>query len=214
MPGVCAFGLLPQSAPSGSRSSFASIYSQELHITPGQEPSRRLWLFRWALRKWPPSWALTMRMHAYMGGAARFMSPSRAVRRSSHLLHSASAHFGISTFTLPGIPGTRHHPRKHTQPCQILLRYPGADYLHLPRPSPLDSIRHQLSPPMGRAHYRPDGTRRRTSGELAARAKKKAQREAQAAAAAAAPPGEAERDAGADDVHLEEPHVTGRSWWR
>ncbi|CAE7628312.1 unnamed protein product, partial [Symbiodinium microadriaticum] len=51
---------------------------------------------------------------------------------------------------------------------------------------------------------------RRTSGELAARAKKKAQREAQAAAAAAAPPGEAERDAGADDVHLEEPHVTGR----
>ena len=58
---------------------------------------------------------------------------------------------------------------------------------------------------MGRAHYRPDGTRRRTSGELAARAKKKAQREAQAAAAAAAPPGEAEQDAGADDVHLEEP---------
>ena len=50
---------------------------------------------------------------------------------------------------------------------------------------------------MGRAHYRPDGTRRRTSGELAARAKKKAQREAQAAAAAAAPSGEAEQDAGA-----------------
>ena len=136
MPGVCSFGLLPQSAPSGSRLSFASIYSQELHITPEQGPSRRLWLSRWALRKWPPSLALTMQLHAYMGGAARFMSPSRAVRRSSHLLHSASAHFGIITFTLPGIPGTRHHPWKHTQPCQILLRYPGADYLHLPRPYP------------------------------------------------------------------------------
>ncbi|CAE7279329.1 tRNA 2'-phosphotransferase 1 [Symbiodinium microadriaticum] len=60
---------------------------------------------------------------------------------------------------------------------------------------------------MGRAHYRPDGTRRRTSGELAGRAKKKAQREAQAqaAAAAAAPSGEAEQDAGANEVHLEEP---------
>ena len=59
---------------------------------------------------------------------------------------------------------------------------------------------------MGRAHYRPDGTRRRTSGELAARAKKKAQREAQAAAAAAAAlSGEAEQDAGANDVHLAAP---------
>ena len=56
---------------------------------------------------------------------------------------------------------------------------------------------------MGRAHYRPDGTRRRTSGELAARAKKKARREQEAAAAAAAasaaarpaaPPEEAEPD--------------------
>ena len=136
MPGVCAFGLLPQSAPSGSRLLFASIYSQELHVTPEQGPSRRLWLSRWALRNWPHSWALTMQLHAYMGGAARFMSPSRAVRRSCHLLHSASAHFGIITFTLPGMPGTRHHPWKHTQPCQILLRYPGADYLQLPRPSP------------------------------------------------------------------------------
>ncbi|CAE7471134.1 TRPT1, partial [Symbiodinium microadriaticum] len=45
---------------------------------------------------------------------------------------------------------------------------------------------------MGRAHYRPDGTRRRTSGELAARAKKKARREQEAAEAAAAPPVEAE----------------------
>ena len=71
MPGVCAFGLLPQSAPSGSCLSFASTYSQELHITPAQGPSRHLWLSCWALRKWPPSWALTMQLHAYMGGAAR-----------------------------------------------------------------------------------------------------------------------------------------------
>ncbi|OLP94586.1 putative tRNA 2'-phosphotransferase [Symbiodinium microadriaticum] len=39
---------------------------------------------------------------------------------------------------------------------------------------------------MGRAHYRPDGTRRRTRGELEARAKKKAERERVAAEAAAA----------------------------
>ena len=37
---------------------------------------------------------------------------------------------------------------------------------------------------MGRAHYRPDGTRRRTRGELEARAKKKAKREREAAEAA------------------------------
>ena len=136
------------------------------------------------------------------------MSPSRAIRRSSHLLHSASAHFGIIIFTLPGRSGTRHHPWQHTQPCHILLRYPGTTYLRLPRPSPLASIRHQLSPPMGRAHYRPDGARRRTSGELAARAEKKARREQEAAAAAAAaaaeahpaaPPEEAEPDLGDDD---------------
>ena len=209
LPGVCTFGLLPQSAPSGSRFLLTSIYSHELQITPEQGPSWHLWLSRWALHQCPHGWALTMPLHAYMEGAARFMSPSpsRAVRLSSHLLRSASAHLGILTYTLPGIPMPRHRPWKHTQPRQILLRYPGAEKLHLPRQSPLDSVRHWHFPPMGRAHYRPDGTRRRTSGELAGRAKKKAQREAQAqaAAAAAAPSGEAEQDAGANEVHLEEP---------
>ncbi|CAE7257248.1 TRPT1 [Symbiodinium microadriaticum] len=59
---------------------------------------------------------------------------------------------------------------------------------------------------MGRAHYRPDGTRRRTRGELEARAKKKAQRaQEEAQAAAAAPLAEAEHGAGANGVQPEEP---------
>ena len=53
---------------------------------------------------------------------------------------------------------------------------------------------------MGRAHYRPDGTRRRTSGELAARAKKKARREQEAADAAAAAAAEAPPAAPAEEA--------------
>ena len=127
-----------------------------------------------------------------MEGAAWFMCPSRVVCLQSHLLHSASTNFGILISTLQGVHATRHHLRKYTQPCHILLRYPGAGRLQLPRQSHLDPVRLRHPPPMGRAHYRPDGTRRRTSGELAARAKKKARREQEAAEAAAAPPVEAE----------------------
>ena len=118
LPGVCAFGHLPQSALSGSRLSIASIYSHELQITPEQGPSRHLGLSCWALYDWPHSWELTLQLHAHVEGAARFLSPSRTVRLSSHLSHSASANFGIITL------------------CQA---YQGPDTTHRSTPSPAKS---------------------------------------------------------------------------
>ena len=90
---------------------------------------------------------------------------------------------------------------RDTHPALQLLRHPGAGKLQMLRPSYLDfkPLRHH--PLMGRAHYRPDGTRHRTQGELEARAKKKAQRaQEEAEAAAAAPLEEAEHGAGAGDM--------------
>ena len=84
LPGVCAFGPLPQSALSGCRLSIASIYSHWLRFTPGQGPSRHLWLSRRTLHRWPHSWTLTLQLHDHIEGAAWFMSPSRAVRLPSH----------------------------------------------------------------------------------------------------------------------------------
>ena len=176
-----------KSALSGCRLLPTGICSHELPVTPGQEPFQRLWFSRSTLHEWDHSWDLTLQLSVCLEDAVWFMCLSRVVCLQSHLLYPASTSLGILVSTLQGVHAARHHTRKYTQPCHILLKYPGAGKLQLPRPSHLDPARLRHPPPMGRAHYRPDGARRRTRGELEARAKKKARREQEAAAAAAAP---------------------------
>ena len=195
LPGDHESGYLPQSALSGCRLSTAGICLRELHGTPEQELSRNLWPSRATLREWDHGSGLTLRLRVCLVDATWLLCLARAVYLQSHLLRPAPTHLSTLISALQGMHLTRHHPQMNIQPCHVLFERPRTKPLWLPRISHLDKARLAHPSPMGRAHYRPDGTRRRTRGELEARAKKKAQREreaAEAAAAAAAPLEEAE----------------------
>ena len=149
-------GPLPQSALSGCRLSICKhLLTRVANYTWAGTIPAPLALLAGLYTDGLTAGHLRCKLRDHMEGAAWFMSPSRAIRLPSHLLHSASANIGILTFTLPGIPGTRHYPRKHTRLCHVLFSYPGTGKLQPPRHSPLASIRLRHPPPMGRAHYRP-----------------------------------------------------------
>ena len=206
LPGACEPRSLPQSALSGCRLSAMGLCSHKLNFSPPQAPSGRLWSSRLPMHGSDHSAGLKLQLHACLENATRLICLKCAPCPQSHFLHPASASF---TICAPSQQGA-HTPSNNSQALiplsSTLLRHPGTGNPQIPRSSYLDFVLLRHHPLMGRAHYRPDGTRRRTRGELEARAKKKAQRaQEEAQVAAAAPLEEAEHGAGAGDVWPEGP---------
>ena len=149
---------------------------------------------------------LKRQLHACLVITAALFSLQCPLCPRNHFAHSAFAGFAFCARSQKCVRTSSHSSQALIPFSNALFSRPGTGNQWLPNSSYLDLTQLRPPPLMGRAHYRPDGTRRRTRGELEARAKKKAQRaQEEAQAAAAAPLAEAEHGAGANGVQPEEP---------
>ena len=199
------FGSSPRSAPTGCRLLTENVYPHELSGAAVQVLSHTPWSSRVDPRAWDHGSDLTPQIAQCWTRVARILCLMSAIFQR-HLSCSVTLQLQALLGLTDDTPLTEHHLQASSRsypvslhcPLHRLIRLPEPPYLWWLRlrlmlpPQPPPQPQPQPRPPptrlphMGRAHYRPDGTRRRTRGELEARAKKKAEREREAAAAAEA----------------------------
>ena len=189
------FGSSPRSAPTGCRLLTENVCPHELRGATVQVLSHTPWSSRVAPWAWDHGSDLTPQIAQCWTQVARLLCLTSAIFQrhlSCSMPFQLQALLGLTDDT----PLTEHHLQESSRPYPVSLHCPLHRLLRPPEPTYLWWLRLSLRippqpqpvrlPHMGRAHYRPDGTRRRTRGELEARAKKKAKREREAAEAAEA----------------------------
>ena len=189
------FGSSPRSAPTGCRLLTENVCPHELRSATVQVLSHTPWSSRVAPWAWDHGSDLTPQIAQCWTQVARLLCLTSAIFQrhlSCSMPFQLQALLGLTDDT----PLTEHHLQESSRPCPVSLHCPLHRLLRPPEPTYPWWLRLRLRippqpqpvrlPHMGRAHYRPDGTRRRTRGELEARAKKKAKREREAAEAAEA----------------------------
>ena len=192
-PSARIFGSSPRSAPSGCRLLTENVYPHGLRGAAVQVLSHTPWSSRVASRAWDHGSELTPQIAHCLTQVAWLLCLTNAIFQR-HLSCSVPFQLQALLGLTDGTPLTEHHLQEGSRPYPVSLHCPLHRLLRPPGPTRLWWLRLRLRiqpqpqpvrlPPMGRAHYRPDGTRRRTRGELEARAKKKAKREREAAEAA------------------------------